>query len=494
MTFLETLVETRWAEAVGWTLIHSLWQGLIVAVVLGIVLLATQSPRVRYAVGMVAMMVMVTAFAATFFELVWRTAGDGLPAGRVPFPNWRQAVPQAAAHWEFSLALIAPWLAPFWFGGVLVFYARYVTGFLSLARLSRRGVCAAPAIWDVRLSALRAKVKVSGPVRLLESSLVEAPILMGHFRPLILLPLGLLTSLPTTQIESILLHELAHIRRHDYLLNALQNLVDGLLFYNPALWWISHVVRSEREKCCDDVVVEVSGNAHEYARALAALEETRWSGREPAVAAQGVSIMKRIRRLLYPAAPSSDWSPVLAASIVLVAAAMTLGAWQQSDAPRSRVVLKACPPDEAHSNAAAGDYQKWLNEDVFYIIDDAERQAFLKLPTDEARACFVYQFWERRNPTPGSQENKFKAEHYRRIAYANAHFGASVPGWQTDRGHMYIVYGPPDEIDSHTDAKPHAYESWGYRHVEGLAGGFSTFMFVDRSGHGDYHLAPSNGK
>ncbi len=492
MTFLETLVETRWAEAVGWTLIHSLWQGLVVAVVLVIVLVATQSPRVRYTAGVVAMLALAIAFAATFWELASRATSGGLPAGRVPFPNWRQAIPQAAAHWEFSLALIAPWLAPFWFGGVLVFYARYVTGFLSLARLSKRGVCSAPEVWGERLNELRAKVKVSGPVRLLESSLVEAPILMGHLRPLILVPLGLLTNLPAAQIESILLHELAHIRRHDYLLNALQNLVDGLLFYNPVIWWISHVVRSEREKCCDDVAVAVSGNAHEYARALAALEETRWSGREPAVAAQGGSLVKRIRRLLYPAAPNCDWTPVLAASIIFITAAMTLGAWQQNDAPQSRV-LKACP-DTSHSNAAAGDYQKWLNEEVFYIIDDAERQAFQKLTTDEERACFVYQFWERRNPIPGSQENKFKAEHYRRIAYANAHFGASVPGWQTDRGHMYIVYGPPDEIDAHPDAKPRGYQSWGYRHVEGLGDRFSTFVFVDRTGHGDYHLAPSNGK
>lgn len=492
MMFLETIVQTRWAEAVGWTLIHSLWQGLIAAAVLGIILLATQSPRIRYAAGLVAMLAMAIAFGITLFALTAHNATGGMPVRTVPYPAWRQAISSTTGGWEFSLALIAPWLAPFWFTGVFVFYARYLTGFLSLAWLSRRGVCVAPEIWLTRLDNLRAKVRVSRTVRLLESSLVEAPILMGHFRPLILVPIGLLTNLPSAQVESILLHELAHIRRHDYLLNALQNVVDGLLFYNPALWWISHVVRSEREKCCEDVVVAVSGNAHEYARALAALEETRWSGREPAVAAQGGSLMKRIRRLLYPAAPSSDWTPALAASIVFVAGAMTLGAWQQTDAPRSHV-LKACP-DETHSYAAPADYQKWLNEDVFYIIDDAERQAFLKLTTDEERACFVYQFWERRNPTPGSQENKFKAEHYRRIAYANAHFGASVPGWQTDRGHMYIVYGPPDEIDAHPDAKPHGYQSWGYRHGEGLGDGLSTFIFVDRSGHGDYHLAPSNGR
>ena len=117
------------------------------------------------------------------------------------------------------------------------------------------------------------------------------------------MPVGLLTGLPREQIEAILLHELAHIRRCDYLVNVLQRSVEGLLFYHPAVWWISRVIRAERENCCDDVVVATSGNAHEYAVALAALEENRWSGREPAVAATGGNLVKRIRRLLYPQRP-----------------------------------------------------------------------------------------------------------------------------------------------------------------------------------------------
>lgn len=205
--------------------------------------------------------------------------------------------------------------------------------------------------------------------------------------------------------------------------------------------------------------------------------------------------MKRIRRLLYPSHPTLAWTPLFTTGVLALAAAVTLGAARQQhpEAPKSRV-LQACS-DSVNSNAAPiSDYHKWLNEDVFYIVDGAERDAFKKLKTDEERNCFVYQFWERRNPTPGAVENKFKAEHYRRITYANAHFaGASLPGWQTDRGHMYIVYGPPDEIDSHPKATPHPYQSWGYRHVEGLGDGLNTFTFVDRTGHGDYHLAPSNG-
>jgi GWxTD domain-containing protein len=127
---------------------------------------------------------------------------------------------------------------------------------------------------------------------------------------------------------------------------------------------------------------------------------------------------------------------------------------------------------------------------VVYVIEDAERVAFLQLKTDEERDHFIDQFWERRNPVPGSSTNKFKEEHYRRIAYANGHFRtASLPGWQTDRGHIYIVYGPPDELDVHPSGKPFAWEGWMYKHVEGIDNS-GTFTFVDKTGRGDFHLAP----
>ncbi len=95
-------------------------------------------------------------------------------------------------------------------------------------------------------------------------------------------------------------------------------------------------------------------------------------------------------------------------------------------------------------------YKKWLNEDVAYIITDEERKAFKRLSTDDEREQFIEQFWLRRDPTPDTEENEFKEEHYRRIAYANEHFASGIPGWKTDRGRIYIMYGPPDEIDDHS--------------------------------------------
>ncbi len=136
-------------------------------------------------------------------------------------------------------------------------------------------------------------------------------------------------------------------------------------------------------------------------------------------------------------------------------------------------------------------YKKWLTEDVDYIISDEERAVFKALKTDEEREKFIEQFWLQRDPTPGTDENEFKEEHYRRIAYANERFSTGIPGWRTDRGHMYIVYGPPDEIENHPKSAeaPHAYLVWMYQHVEGV-GNRVFITFVDRSDTGDYRLAP----
>jgi len=132
---------------------------------------------------------------------------------------------------------------------------------------------------------------------------------------------------------------------------------------------------------------------------------------------------------------------------------------------------KTSAPRATESNSSEHNlpqkYQQWLSEEVPYIITAEERAAFKKLTTDEVREAFIEKFWERRNPIPGSAENEFKEEYYRRIAYANSHYAGSLPGWKTDRGRIYIMYGPPDEIDSHPAhdhvnfAKPTEY--WTYR-------------------------------
>jgi GWxTD domain-containing protein len=146
-------------------------------------------------------------------------------------------------------------------------------------------------------------------------------------------------------------------------------------------------------------------------------------------------------------------------------------------------------------------YKKWLNEDVAYIITDEERKAFSRLATDEERQSFVEGFWLRRDPTPDTEENEFKEEHYRRIAYANEHYASGIPGWKTDRGKIYIMYGPADEVESHPsggsyerpieegggETSTYPFEKWRYRYIEGI-GTDVNIEFVDTTMSGEYHM------
>jgi hypothetical protein len=279
MRLLESWIEGPVAEAVGWTLLHSLWEGAVISAALGGVLAATRSPRARYAAACLALLMILGGFGLTFVQVIPEGGDVPRPVKTYRLPAWSVSSGlEAAGSSNPGLAAAVPWLAPFWIAGVWIFYLRHAAAWISVCRLRQRGVCCAPDPWQNSLARLSAELRISRPVLLLESSLADAPLVLGHFHPVILMPIGLLAGLPAGQIEAILLHELAHVRRCDYRVNVLQRLVEGLLFYHPAVWWMARVIRTERENCCDDLVVGISGNAHEYAAALAALEHKPLAG------------------------------------------------------------------------------------------------------------------------------------------------------------------------------------------------------------------------
>ena len=175
---------------------------------------------------------------------------------------------------------------------------------------------------------------------------------------------------------------------------------------------------------------------------------------------------------------------------------------QQTDPLKQPISEKQRKKNEkALKQELRGPYKKWLDEDVVWIITDQERQAFKQLSNDEERDQFIEAFWQRRDPTPDTEENEYKEEHYRRIAYANEHFAAGVPGWKTDRGRIYIMYGPPDEIESHPsggtyerpmeegggETSTFPFEDWRYRYLEGI-GQEVIIEFVDTCMCGEYHM------
>jgi beta-lactamase regulating signal transducer with metallopeptidase domain len=173
---------------------------------------------------------------------------------------------------------------------------------------------------------------------LLVSSLVEVPVVVGWFRPVVLMPVGALTGLAPEHIEALLAHELAHIRRHDYLVNVLQSVVEAVLFYHPAIWWVSNQIRKERELCCDDLAVAASGDALTYVRALADLESCRPTHVRAAIAANGGSLLHRIRRLADPSQPVSH--TVIGPMAAFVVTLMVLSG-------ASLVVLRGAPAPAA---------------------------------------------------------------------------------------------------------------------------------------------------
>jgi GWxTD domain-containing protein len=144
-------------------------------------------------------------------------------------------------------------------------------------------------------------------------------------------------------------------------------------------------------------------------------------------------------------------------------------------------------PDWRHDPNVNEEHKKWLREDVGYIISDEQRSDFKKLATDQQRDDFVIAFWERKNPTPGSARNTYKEEHYRRLACANSNFASDVPGWKTDRGRFYIMYGPPDSVDSKPGLVPPT-ETWHYLFIEGI-GRNLVLTFTDNCACGKYQLS-----
>ncbi len=454
-------------EGLSSALFHFLWQGALLALLPALALMF-RSPRIRYTAACVALLAMPVAFAIT---LAISIAPAG-PHGATPIerhhavraPDGSSAPIPRPFDFERSMR----WFVPFWLTGVALFYLRTFIAWTAVQRLRRASSVLPPPFWRERVAELSACLGIRRAVALFGSELVDVPVVAGFLRPAIFVPAAVLSGMPVEQLEYLLIHELAHIRRFDYAVNLLQKAVEGLLFYHPAVWWVSHILRIERENCCDDAVVAMRGNAREYASVLASLEERRsW----PALAANGGHLGKRVLRLLNRPT-HSPVAPVFGLLAIAITAGVTWAALQQ--APQAAAPLKR-------------PYRKWLNEDVVYIITEAERTAFQGLATDEEREQFIEQFWLRRDPTPGTPRNEMKEEHYRRIGFVDAHFtGATVPGWKTDRGRIYITYGPPDEIDSHPgDATP--WESWRYRWIEGV-GNNVLIEFRDSNHDGSFPM------
>jgi TonB family protein len=309
MTTLIDICGQPLVHALGWTLLHLCWQGTGVAAVLWCVLevLGGRSCRARYAASCLALGMMVALPLATFAHIAsaeyrQRAALDGsavvIDPGMVLRVEAGETSAPLSERMVVALDHALPWVLLAWFAGVILFVARLNVGLMVARRMKSVGTMAPPAELQQAFDEMRRRLGVERAVRLMHSALVQVPTVIGWLRPVVLIPASCLTGLSTMQIEAILAHELAHIRRHDYLVSVLQSVIETLLFYHPAVWWVSKQVRRERECCCDEMAVAVGGDRLAYARALSVLEERRSAMPEFVLGANGGVLTMRIKRLL----------------------------------------------------------------------------------------------------------------------------------------------------------------------------------------------------
>ena len=342
MNAFSLLLQADWAERVGWTLLHSLWQIALLAAAYALVSvsLKNRSATVRYCAGCVTLFAMLGLPLSTYFLQSQDTAqvstdiddtpavaelsadshtptnivtqSENLVADPLPpvapsnsaEPEIAPVSPAAVPAGSFTdrlLSALRPWLplaTVVWLMGAVLFSLRPLWGWLHVRRLQRHGL--SPLSDQLRHlgDSLAVRLGVKRAVQFLQSSLVEVPTVVGCLRPMILLPASAITGLTVKQIELILAHELAHVRRHDYLVNLAQTMIEALLFFHPGMWWVSTQIRQERENCCDDIAVALGEKRAVYVQALARLEQQRQETPTAVLAATGGSLLARIRRLL----------------------------------------------------------------------------------------------------------------------------------------------------------------------------------------------------
>ncbi len=338
---MEALVNDHLISALGWTLIHGIWQGSLVALLLAFLLKSTrkQTAHLRYQLAWIALLTHTLLQLATF-TAYYRTDPITLSLPLLLTPGLSDA---GGSHsfWFFTTSLkqhldliVLAWLA-----GVVFHAIRLMAGLAFCAGLRRDAAVATPE-WQHHLTTLACRSGISSSVTLMESLRVKVPMTLGFLKPIILMPLGSLTGLPLLEVQAILCHELAHIKRCDYLVNLCQSLLEILFFYHPALWWISAQIRAERENCCDDLVVLHNHNPLTLAKALARLQEVQMSIPKQAMAAGSSSLVQRIRRLTTNprlVAPRSEQGLLLMALMLsLLFSSLTL----QAFAPQNQTAFE----------------------------------------------------------------------------------------------------------------------------------------------------------
>jgi TonB-dependent SusC/RagA subfamily outer membrane receptor len=359
----QTLISDPFIQTIGWTLFHSIWEGFIIAAMLSFVLslLWKDSANSRYLSSIAAMVFLLICLTGTF---VWQYHSHHslthVPLAQVDTPfnifdeEDQQALTEDSGYiWEGIWAdQIEPFLQtnmPFivllWLLGASLFAMKFIGSYFYLYRLSHYQLKPLPQPWQNKIKKLSDQIGLSKPVRVLESALVDEPLTLRHIKPLILVPMGLISGLSTDQLEAVLLHELAHIRRADYLINLIQSMIEIVLFYHPAVWWISGRIRQTREESCDDLVMQTGRDVMTYAEALTTIQSF-YRSPKPSLTMTAIGkkgqFTARIQRLFGQPQKQNSTSKSLLSIFVIFACLATL-AFQKPALIDEKTQIKANP-------------------------------------------------------------------------------------------------------------------------------------------------------
>jgi beta-lactamase regulating signal transducer with metallopeptidase domain len=341
MNAITQLIPAELTEALGWTFFHSLWQFALIALLLGLVLslLGKFSSQFRYFLASSGYVFILTVAIYTF--VTHYESGSEAAFAKAPVQNAQISaqteVPTESinsgnasstgqesffktwyAEIKSFLSNQFPILVLIWILGVFILSLRFFGNLAYVHRLKHYRTIEVDQQWHDWLNTMKDRLGITKPVRIVKSTLINSPLVVGIFKPVILLPLSTFSGVPVREMECIIAHEIAHIKRHDYLVNLLQKMVEILFFYHPAVWWMSSVIKSERENCCDDIAITLTGDSVNFVKALANMEEQRQvAGLAVAFSGNKNKLLKRIQRLLNQRKMKSNFMEGFIASCVI---------------------------------------------------------------------------------------------------------------------------------------------------------------------------------
>lgn len=343
--------------ALGWAILHSLWQALLIFICLRIVLKLWPhaTAAMKYNLSCFSLAGIFSWYVCTFYQqftLIREAGGVSLPGMELApvaalntpvIHSQQQGLNQLFPNPEMYF----PLLAGLYMAGIVIMCIRMVVNLVQLQRIRKNQVVSADNSWEHYLDKLKQQLQIPRKVKLLVSHYIQVPVMIGFLKPVILMPAAMFSRLSVQQLEAILLHELAHIKRNDYILNIFQCIVETTLFFNPFVWWISGYIRIEREHCCDDMVLAQTSQPLHYARTLAQLEEYRFTSNAMTMAVAGnkQQLFYRIKRIMEMKNTSLNYSQKLLA-VLIIAIGLTAIAWITPSGKEDK-------PDTVHNTPSA---------------------------------------------------------------------------------------------------------------------------------------------